>query len=42
MKQISIPLTLSLVTVAFVIGSAVGYYISPQYQNLMYDKSMET
>lgn len=40
MKQISIFLTISLMIVSVIIGVGFGYYLTPQYKNTMYQKSM--
>ncbi len=36
MKKVSLSLTISMLIVAFIIGLAIGYYISPSYQQRMY------
>ncbi|MDA1316618.1 MAG: DUF305 domain-containing protein [bacterium] len=38
MNKLSVPLTLSLMIVSLVIGLAGGYYLSPSYQQTMYEK----
>lgn len=38
MKQISLPLSISLIIISLIIGITIGYYISPQYQQTMYSK----
>lgn len=39
MQKVSLYLTLSLTTVAFIVGLTAGFYISPQYQQTMYTKT---
>ncbi len=38
MKNLSTPLVISLVLVSFIGGLTTGFYISPQYQQTMYEK----
>lgn len=38
MKKVSLSLTISMLIVAFIIGLASGYYISPTYQQGMFQK----
>lgn len=38
MKHLSLPLSLSLMIVTLVLGMAVGYYVSPTYQQTMFEK----
>ena len=39
MKTVSLPFALSLVIVTFLGGLAVGFFVSPEYQSRMYDKT---
>lgn len=41
MKQISLALSLSLIVVGFIVGIGVGYYVTPQYQETMYERGMD-
>ncbi len=41
MKHISLALSLSLIVVGFILGIGVGYYVTPQYQETMYEKGMD-
>lgn len=39
MKQISVMLSISLIVVAGIVGLSVGYWLTPEYQLSMYDKT---
>lgn len=39
MKRVSLSFTASLAVVSLILGISIGYYISPTYQQTMYDKS---
>lgn len=40
MKHVSMPLALSLAIVVGIVGTGFGYFVTPSYQNTMYEKSM--
>ncbi len=40
MQKVSLPLTISLMIAAFVIGTGTGYWLTPEYRMTMYDKSV--